>query len=283
MCDLASLMYRPRPAISSHVRLWTTVSSPYAPPARQIPHNKRRFNWGVVSPGPAYAISSAKPGRRARAGIAKHVSQFRDQICIGKKTPIATHCPRGSTFLGSGPRTVQRNGQKLKGQLRPIPALTFADVESTFMELPRQGRPLLLGEGSGCAHDADHPAHGSSAHGHGSLMQPLAACSVQVPSAAIPLLRTAVQYPLLHADGDNDDGGAQDCFASLQCFGSQLPVSDTKSPLVANLSSTGGYSSLCPSLSFVALHGCCAPVLAHPRGTCSHGDDNSGVLLWQVG
>jgi hypothetical protein len=253
-----------------------SVVTPYAP-ARQIPHNKRRFNWGVVSSGPAYAISSAKLGRRARAGISKHVSHFRDRSCIGNKTPIATNCQRGATFLGSGPRTVQCNGQLLKGQLRRIPALTFADVESKFMELPRQGRPLLLGEGSGCVHDADHPAHASSAHGHGSLVQPLTAHSVQIPSAAIPLLRTAVEYPLLHAEGDNDDGGAHDVFASLQCFGSYLPVSDTKSPLVANMLSTGGHSSLCPSFGFVALHGCCAPVLAHPLGTCSHGDDKSGV------
>jgi hypothetical protein len=235
MCDLASLMCHPHPTISSHVRLWITMSSPYVPPTRQIPRNKRRFNWGVVYSEPTYAISSAKPGRCARAGISKHVSHFRDRGCIGNKTPSTTNCPRGATFSGSGPRTVQCNGQLLKGQLRRIPTLTFADVESKFMELPRQGRPLLLGEGSGCVHDADHPTHGSFARGHESLVQLLAAHSVQVPSASIPLLRTASQYPLLHAEGDTDDGSAQDCFASLQLH---LPVSDIKSPLVANLPST---------------------------------------------
>jgi hypothetical protein len=66
-------------------------------------------------------------------------------------------------------------GQLLKGQLGRIPTVVFVDVKSKFMELPRQGCPLLLGEGSECVHDDDQPIHGSLAHGNESLVQPLAA------------------------------------------------------------------------------------------------------------
>ena len=270
-------MCHPRPVTSSHRHGWPTVSPPNVPLARIIFHNKRRFNWGSVTSKPAYAVIVAKPGRRARTAISKHITHFLDEGFIGNETTNANNCPQGANFSVSGPQPMQCGGQLLKGQLGRIAAVVFADVKSKFMELPRQGRHLLVGEGSKCVHDDNQPTHNSLAHGLAALVQPLATHSVQVYSTTIPVVRIVAQYPLLHTRGDNDDSGAQDCFASLQCFGSQLPASHPKSPLVANLPSAGGHASLCPSLGFVALHGCCAPVVVHPPQTCSHGDDNDGA------
>ena len=275
--DLPSLMCRPDPVMSKGRRGWPTTSPPTAPCALKKPHNRRRFNWGKVYSKPAYANMLAMPGRRARAGISSHVSHFLERQHIQKETTKANNCPEGANVLAPGPQPLQLCGDLLKVQLGNLLAVVLTDGDSKFMDLPRQGRPLLLGEGSKCVRDYDHPIHPTFPHGNMSLLQPPAALSVQVSTATSPVPRIVAQYPLLHTEGGHDVCGAQDSFGSLQCFGSQLPVSYTKSPIDANLSSAGGHASVCPSRAFASLHSSCAHVVCRPCGARSDGGDMDGA------
>ena len=70
------------------------------------------------------------------------------------------------------------------------------------MDLPRQGRPLLLGEGSGCAQTDVQPIQRSLAYDNQSVLQILQAPLVQPASATIPIVHAIAESHVVDVEGE---------------------------------------------------------------------------------
>ena len=102
--------------------------------------------------------------------------------------------------------------------------IVSTDVRSTCMHLPRQGRPLVLDEGSRCAQNEVQPIQGSLTHGNDLVPQILQALLVQSACATIPHAHAIAQSVVMDVEGGNDDKNCGDASRSLQFFGSQPPT-----------------------------------------------------------
>ena len=152
-----------------------------------------------------------------------------------------------------------------------------ANVKFGCMDLARQGHPLFLGEGSGCAQSDVQSIQRSLAHDNGSFLQKLQAPLVQPAFAKIPSMHAIAQSHVVNVEGKNDDNNEGDSSGSLQFFGSQLPACFVEQLVVAHIPLPGPHGSCCPSLKFVAPDGCCAPMLGHIQGRRPWGGGNNAV------
>lgn len=149
------------------------------------------------------------------------------------------------------------------------------DVKSGCLELPRQRRPLLLGEGSGCAESDVQPIQGTLARGNVSVPQILEAPLLQPACATIPSVQVVALSPVLDVDGGDEDTNGGDSSGSLQILGSLPPACFVKQLAAAYAPSPGLHGSGCPSPEFVTPEGCCAPMPNHAHGTRPWGGGNN--------
>lgn len=112
----------------------------------------------------------------------------------------------------------------LEAHIRGFPPIMSTDVMFGCMDLPRQGCPLFLGEGSGCAENDVQPIQRSLVHDNESVPQILQALLVQPICATIPSVHAIAPSPMVDIEGGDDDNNGGESSRTLQFFGSQLLV-----------------------------------------------------------
>ena len=227
-----------------------------------------------MSSKPTYVGWAANSPRRAHVRISTHDYSLRVRQATIRETNTTKTNPH---VLVYGPRPLQCDGHTLGAPIGGFLPLVSTDGRSVCADLPRQGRPLLLGEWSGCTQNDVRPIQGSMLCGNQPFPQLLQAPLVLPASATIAVVREIVQSHVVDVEvGDGDNHGAESS-ASPQCFGSQQPACFGKQLSVAHIPSPGLQGSRCPSLEFVAPDGCCAPLLGSAHGARSWGADNNAA------
>ena len=169
----------------------------------------------------------------------------------------------------------------MEAHIGGFPPSMSTNYRSGCLELPRQGRPLLLGEGSGCAQRDVQPTQGSLARVNESVQQILEAPLLQPACATIPGVQAVALSPVLDVEGGNEYNNGVDSSGSLQMLGSVPPAGFVKQLPVAHAPPPGLQGSGCTSPEFVAPDGCCAPMLNHAHGTSPWGGDNNAAYpMW---
>jgi hypothetical protein len=236
--------------------------------APETPIKKRRFDWTNVSSKPAYARGAANSSRRGCARLSTHNSSrgFGRAIvgntnCSKTKPLVARAVRCGAPPLQCDPLTMERHSGSL-------PPTMSADVGSGCLNLPRQGRPLLLGEGSGCAQsDVPRlPRHQvSPTCANLSVPHILEAPLVQPACATIPGVQAYARSPLVDVEVGNDDNNEGDSSGSLQVLGSLPPTCFVKQLVLTHVPSPTFRVSGLPSLEMVTPvgFGALVPNLVH--------------------
>ena len=186
------------PSSSSHPETtFCSIQSIAAQRALGTRHSpqKRCSNWATVSGKPTYAGWATNSLRRAHVGIPTHNSRLCDRHAIVGDTTSTKTVQHVAHVVDCGPRPPQCNGHTMEAHFRGFPLNMSTGVRSGCLELPRQGRPLLLGEWSGSTQSDVQPIQGSLPRGDQSAPQILEAVLVQPACAAIPGVHAVALSP----------------------------------------------------------------------------------------
>lgn len=199
ICDLSYIICRPAPPILEQPCGRSNPSPLLMPLAQIIPRTKRRFNWGSVSSKPTYARWATSSPRRAHTIISIHDSSLGVQHATVRETDTTKTNPH---VMDCSRRPLQCDGHTLEAHIGGFPPIVSTDVRSACADLPQQGRPLLLGERSGCIQNDVRPIQGSLACGNQPVPQLLEALLVRSNFATIPIVCAIVQSSVVDVEGE---------------------------------------------------------------------------------
>ena len=277
--NLPHIVCHPAPPIIAQPSGRSVTSALLAPFAQEISLKKRRFDWTNVSSKPTYGTLAAGSARRARAGLSSHNASLGVRHADVGGANCTKAKPHVAHVVDCGALTLQCDGHTVDARIGGFPPTMSADVQSGCLELPRQGRPLLLGEGSGCGHSDVQPIQGSLAPGNQSSPRIVESPPVQPACATISVVQGVARAPSLDVEVGNEDNNGWDSSGSLQMLGSLPPTCFVKQLAVAHVPSQGLHGSACSSLEIVTPDGGCAPLLSHVHGTRPWGGGNNAAHL----
>ena len=231
------------------------------PLAHDIPPRKRRFDWATVSGTATYSGRAAKSPRRAHPTLSTYNSSLGVQHAMVGDTASTKTGRHVAQAVDCGLRPPHCNGYTPEAHIAGFPLSMSTGVVSACMELPRQGRPLLLGEWSGSTQSDVQPIHGALSRDNQVAPQILEAV-VHPAGATIPHVHAVALSPVVDLEGlGKDDSNGWDSFGSLQILGSQLPACFVQQLADAHVPSPMSHGSRSPSFEFVTPNDCCAPTL----------------------
>jgi hypothetical protein len=245
------------------------------PSALSTPCKNRRFNWAEVLSKPSYTELAANSPRRARPKISTPASS----LGVRRALLGATHCVKtnahAARVLDCVVRPHQRDVHLMEAHIGGLaPSTTSMADSSGCMELPRQGRPLLLGEWSGSAHSDVQLLQGGPGNGNPTVPQPLETPSPQPSWTTIVRVHAVPRCPATDVVGGDEDNNGGDSSGSLQILGLLPPACFVKQLAVAKFSSPELHGSGCPSLEFVTPDIFSSHVPSHAHGTPTWGGGN---------
>ena len=133
---------------------------------------------------------AANSPRRAHARKSTHDYSLGVRHATVRETNTAKTNTRD---MVCGPRPVQCDGHTLGARIGGFLPIVSTDVRFVCVDLPRQGRPLLLGEWSGSTQNYVRPIQGSMACGNQPFPQLLQAPLVHQDAATIAVVRAIAQ------------------------------------------------------------------------------------------